>query len=166
MDPLLDIIRAVAVAEGLPQIAQSIRDGARHLVGADGVSFVLHDDGQCHYFEEDAIAPLWKGRRFPMSICISGWVMQHAQIALIRDIFTDARIPHDVYRQTFVKSLAMVPAPQDKPVAALGAYWATAHEASWSEQHTLQALANAVGLAMKNMTHLQALRAPAAVEER
>jgi hypothetical protein len=59
----------------------------------------------------------------------------------------------------------MVPAPQDKPVAALGAYWASPHEASWSEQHTLQALANAVGLAIKSMAHLQALRPPAAIEQ-
>jgi hypothetical protein len=96
MDQVLDIIRAIAVAENLPQIAQIIRDGARHLVGAEGVSLVLHEDGQCHYLEEDAIAPLWKGGRFPRSTCISGWVMHHAQIALIRDIFADTHIPHDL----------------------------------------------------------------------
>ena len=41
----------------------------------DGVTLVLRDNGRCHYVEEDAIGPLWKGQRFPLESCISGWVM-------------------------------------------------------------------------------------------
>ena len=34
---------------------------------------------------------------------------------------------------------------------AIGAYWASYHEASWDERYTLQALAEAVAIAMTNM---------------
>jgi putative two-component system response regulator len=75
----------------------------------------------------------------------------HGEIAVIPDIYSDARIPHAAYRPTFVKSLAMVPVPQNNPVAAIGAYWSQMHEASWGEQYVLQALANAAGVALQNM---------------
>jgi hypothetical protein len=54
-----------------------IRTAARQLTGADGATFVLRDGNHCHYSDEDAIAPLWKGLRFPLDQCISGWVMTH-----------------------------------------------------------------------------------------
>lgn len=43
----------------------------------------------------------------------------------------------------------MAPAPS--PIAAIGAYWRERHEATWAEQYTLQALANAAGMAQRNM---------------
>ncbi len=151
MDALLKTIEALASAESIADVARVIRAEARSLVKADGVTFILREGGFCHYFEEDAIAPLWKGRRFPLEACISGWVMQNAQIAVITDIYQDARIPQDAYRPTFVKSLAVVPVPQYVPLAAIGAYWSRHHEASWNEQYTLQSLANAAGVAMQNI---------------
>jgi len=38
---------------------------------------VLAQDGYRFYADEDAIGPLWKGQRFPMDHCISGWAMVH-----------------------------------------------------------------------------------------
>jgi len=85
-----------------------------------------------------------------MSACISGWVMQHKEPAVIEDIFADSRIPADAYRLTFVKSLVMVPIRADSPVGAIGAYWATRHRATSEEVELLQALANAASVAMEN----------------
>ncbi len=84
---------------------------------------MLREGALCHYVEEDAIAPLWKGQRFPLGTCISGWSMQNARTAVIEDVFADPRIPHDVYRRTFVKSLIMTPVGDKDPVVAIGAYW-------------------------------------------
>jgi hypothetical protein len=81
----------------------------------------LRENDSCYYLDEDAIAPLFKGSRFPLTSCISGWVILHGEIAVIPEIYSDARIPHAAYRPTFVKSLAMVPVPQNKPVAACSA---------------------------------------------
>jgi hypothetical protein len=75
--------------------AAPVAGPGRRLVGADGVRFVLREGECCHYVDEDAIAPLWKGNRFPLEACISGWVMLHAQIALIADLYADPRVPHE-----------------------------------------------------------------------
>jgi hypothetical protein len=58
----------------------------------------------CHYADEDAISPLWKGGRIPMDICVGGWVIRNADSAVIEDIYTDDRIPEGLYRDTFVKA--------------------------------------------------------------
>ena len=47
---------------------------------------------------------------------------------MIEDIYADDRIPHDAYRPTFVKSLAMVPIRTLDPVGAIGNYWAERHQ--------------------------------------
>jgi putative two-component system response regulator len=117
------IIRNLAAAQSFEEIREVVTRAARNLLAADGVTFVLREGDLCYYAEEDAIAPLWKGRRFPMSACISGWAMRERKPVRIKDIYANSRIPHDVYQPTFVRSLAMVPLEQDDPTAAMGAYW-------------------------------------------
>jgi GAF domain-containing protein len=117
------IIRNLAAAQSFEEIREVITRAARNLLEADGGTFVLREGDLCYYAEEDAIAPLWKGRRFPMSACISGWAMRERKPVRIKDIYADSRIPYDAYKPTFVRSLAMVPLEQDDPIAATGAYW-------------------------------------------
>ncbi|HWA92391.1 MAG TPA: GAF domain-containing protein [Rhizomicrobium sp.] len=139
----------IAVAETLPSLIEVVRSTVRAVCSSDGVSFVLREGDKCHYVEEDAIAPLWKGQRFAMTSCISGWCMLHGRTAAVEDIFADARIPHDVYRRTFVKSLIMAPVKDEAPIAALGTYWRDRRRFSDREIATVEALAEAVGQAMK-----------------
>jgi two-component sensor histidine kinase len=132
----------------VPEIMDIVAHSARTLIGADGITFVLREGDVCHYAEEDAIGPLWKGQRFPMSACISGWCMIEKRAAVVRDIYQDDRIPHDAYRPTFVRSLAMVPVRQDDPIAAMGAYWANSREIQPREVQLLQTIADAASLAV------------------
>lgn len=150
-DPLLDTVSALASARDEAGVCNIVRRAARELTGADGVTFVLRRGSHCYYADEDAIGPLWKGRQFPMETCISGWAMIHRQHVVIPDIYSDDRIPHDAYRATFVKSLMMVPVRRDDPIAAIGAYWATYHEATPLEIGVLQNLADAAALALHNV---------------
>ncbi|MCC6795876.1 MAG: GAF domain-containing protein [Candidatus Hydrogenedentes bacterium] len=138
-------------ARSLEAIADIVRHASRRLVGSDGATFVLKDRDMCYYLDEDAIAPLWKGRRFPMSACISGWVMTHKTPAVIEDIYADSRIPHHAYRPTFVKSLAMVPVRSAEPVAAIGNYWAKPYRVTPTQLRVLQALADSTSVAMENV---------------
>jgi two-component sensor histidine kinase len=147
-EALIAIVRRLSVAQSLPEIMDIVTYAARAMLEADGITFVLREGDLCHYAEEDAISPLWKGRRFPMSACISGWCMIEKRAAVIRDITKDPRIPQEAYRETFVRSLAMVPVRQDDPVAAMGAYWSWVREAGSTEVELLQAVANAAGLAL------------------
>jgi diguanylate cyclase (GGDEF)-like protein len=69
----------------------------------------------------------------------------------IADIYRDSRIPHTLYRPTFVKSLVMVPIRRLDPIGAIGNYWAYHHEPSEQEVRLLQALADSTSIAMENV---------------
>lgn len=120
---LQELVRGLQAQRTVIEIARLVASTLRSLTLADGVTVVLREGDFCHYLEEDAVSELWKGRRFPAASCISGWCMRTGQPAVIPDVFADPRIPHDVYRTTFVRRLAMVPVGEAKAIAALGAYW-------------------------------------------
>src|ERR1700748_855688 len=80
LDSLLETVTALASARSLDDVTRIVRGSARKLTRADGVSFVLKDAGNCYYADEDAIGPLWKGGRFPLNTCVSGWAMLNRQI--------------------------------------------------------------------------------------
>lgn len=150
MERLLKAMQELSLARHLPAIQRIVRSAARDLTGCDGATFVLLEEGQCFYADEDAISPLWKGKRFPLSACISGWAMLNKRSAVIPDIYADPRIPHDAYRPTFVKSLVMVPIRTVDPIGAIGNYWATRREPGDWEVALLQALADATSVAIEN----------------
>lgn len=150
-DKLIATVQELSHARELETIQRIVRQSARALTGSDGATFVLRDNGKCYYADEDAIAPLWKGQRFPMSACISGWAMLNRQAVSLPDIYADARIPADAYRPTFVKSLVMVPIRETDPIGAIGVYWASSHTATENEIRTLQALADSTSIAMENV---------------
>jgi signal transduction histidine kinase/CheY-like chemotaxis protein len=151
MKRLVSAVQQLSLARSLDAVMAVVRRAARELTGADGATFVLRDNGQCYYADEDAISPLWKGQRFPMSACISGWAMLNKQPAVIEDIYADARIPADAYRPTFVKSLVMVPIRTTEPIGAIGNYWAHPHRPTAEEVEVLQALANTTAVAMESV---------------
>jgi len=122
---LAEVVEQVAAARDLPGLMAIVRHAVRELTGADGATLVLRDNGYCHYADEDAIGPLWKGQRFPL--------------------------PHAAYRPTFVKSLAMVPVGRHTPVGAIGCYWAEHHRASAEELELQQALADAMSVGLANL---------------
>jgi signal transduction histidine kinase/DNA-binding response OmpR family regulator len=150
MAHLIASIQELSHARTTAEVMRIVRQAARELTSADGATFVLRENDQCYYADEDAIQPLWKGQRFPMSACISGWVMLNAQPAVIEDIYADPRVPSDAYCSTFVKSLVMVPIRPKAPIGAIGTYWAAPHRASDWQVELLQALANTTAVALEN----------------
>jgi len=149
MKHLVSVVQRLSLARNLETVMAIVRRAVRDLTGADGATFVLREGEHCYYADEDAIGPLWKGRRFPLSACISGWAMLHRQAVAIDDIYADERIPHDAYRTTFVKSLVMTPIRSAAPIGAVGAYWAQNHHASPEEIELLQALADSTSIAIE-----------------
>jgi diguanylate cyclase (GGDEF)-like protein len=148
---LIRVVQELSMARDVDRVAEIVRRAARELTGADGATFVLRDGQQCFYRDEDAISPLWKGQRFPMSLCISGWAMLNRQATVIPDIYLDPRIPHEAYRPTFVKSLVMVPIRTLDPIGAIGNYWASPHTATAEQVELLQALADSTSIALENV---------------
>ncbi|MFA7419141.1 MAG: PAS domain S-box protein [Melioribacteraceae bacterium] len=148
---LISSIKELSSAHDLKTIQQIIATSARKLTGADGATIVYKEGDFCYYADEDAIEPLWKGKRFPLTSCISGWVMLNKTYAVIEDIYADNRIPIEAYVPTFVKSLAMVPIIINEPLGAIGNYWATNYKPTEIEIQLLQTLADAAGRAIENV---------------
>ncbi len=148
---LIEAIQRLSLCRSLASVQEVVRTTARRLMNADGATFVLREGRFCFYADEDAVSPLWKGQRFPLEACISGWSMLKREPAVIEDIYADERIPHDAYRPTFVKSLVMVPIRTIDPVGAIGAYWAHRHRATGEEVRLVQALADSTAIALENI---------------
>jgi signal transduction histidine kinase len=148
---LVASVQELSFARTLEEVMRVVRRAARELVHADGATFILREGDSCFYADEDAISPLWKGKRFPMTECISGWAMLNGKTAVIPDIYADPRIPIGAYRITFVKSLVMVPIRPNSPLAAIGTYWKDHHHATAEEVELLQALANTTCVAMEDI---------------
>lgn len=151
METLVRVVQELSLARDIKKIQSIVVSAARLLTGAEGATFVLREGNFCHYVDEEAIAPLWKGKRFPIEICISGWVMLNRKSSIIRNIYEDPRIPLDAYRPTFVKSLAMVPIRTMAPIGAIGNYWSTFHLPSQEDVKILQALADTTAVAIENV---------------
>jgi diguanylate cyclase (GGDEF)-like protein len=149
LSTLAEMIDQIGAAGSAADIQRLVRSGARQLTGADGAALVLRDGSTCHYVDEDAIAPLWKGQRFPIEDCISGWSMLHGQPVVIEDVYADPRVPHDAFRPTFVKSMLMVPIHTNDPLGAIGTYWAQRHHASSDEVALVRALAGSSAVALE-----------------
>jgi signal transduction histidine kinase len=154
---LTDTVQKLSLSRNIQSIMEVVRSSARQLSNADGATFVLKDGDRCYYAEEDAIAPLWKGQRFPLKSCISGWAMLNRQPAVIEDIYADERIPIDAYSPTFVKSLAMVPIRVMQPIGAIGIYWAKQYKPTEDQVQLLQSLADMTSVAIENVYVYQEL---------
>ncbi|MBX3259080.1 MAG: GAF domain-containing sensor histidine kinase [Labilithrix sp.] len=148
---LVDAVQRLSLARDVGGVAAVVRDAARGLTGADGATLVLREGDLCHYVDEDAIAPLWKGRRLPIERSVSGWVIQNRAPAVIEDVLDDERVPAEVFKPTFVKSLAVVPIRAHAPVGAIGSYWAERHRATDEELWLLRVLADSAAAALENL---------------
>jgi diguanylate cyclase (GGDEF)-like protein len=145
---LATAIDEFANARTLPDVQRLVHGAARRLTDADGATLILRDGGECCYVDEDAIEPLWKGSRFPLENCISGWAMLHGEPAVVEDVYDDPRIPQDLYRPTFVKSLLIVPIGA-RPIGAIGMYWARPHRPADEQVAAARALAGSAAAALE-----------------
>ena len=157
VERLTQVIQALSLNRDMESLQRTVKTAARGLTNADGTTIVLREGEQSYFVDEDAIAPLWKGLRFPMDACISGWVMKHRKPVLIEDIYADPRVPADAYRPTFVKSLAMVPIRTIDPIGAIGIYWSRPHRPTEDELRILQALADSTAVQMESIAILNNL---------
>ncbi|MCB9073016.1 MAG: HAMP domain-containing histidine kinase [Bdellovibrionaceae bacterium] len=148
---LTRVVEELSHATDIPSITNIVTHAAREIASSEGATFVLRDnDNKCNYVSEDAISPLWKGKRFSVENSISGWCMNHNKVVTISDIYQDDRIHHDVYKPTFVKSLCMIPISTSAPVGAIGVYWSNEYTPTAEEIKFLQILANSSATSIEN----------------
>ncbi|MCJ2015617.1 GAF domain-containing protein [Methylobacterium sp. J-076] len=152
---LADAAARLAAAGTIADVVAILGDTAREIVGSDGIAVVLREGECCHYVAEDAVEPLWRGARFPMSECVSGWAMLNCRAVVIPDIESDPRVPQIAYSRTSMRSLAMVPLGFPEAVAALGAYWCAYIDLNDDIVARLERLAAAATAALNRVSHPQ-----------
>lgn len=155
---LVKTVQELSGAHNMNKVMEIVLAAARELTGADGAAFILKEGEDCYYADENAISPLWKGRRFPISKSISGWTILNRGPVIIEDVYADPAIKAaDVYQPTFVKSLVMVPIRTSDPVGAIGNYWATRRMATAQEVWLLQSLADITAKTIENVNNYNSL---------
>ncbi|MEO3757854.1 GAF domain-containing protein [Mycobacterium sp. B14F4] len=148
-DELAQIEQRLQACTRLEDVQLVVKTAARRLAGSDGSTLVLLDGDHVYYADEDSMSPLWKGQRFPVSACISGWAIMHRETVVLGDIRTDERIPQEAYQPTFVRSLVMTPMLDPAPVGAIGAYWSTRGAPAREAVHALEQLAGLAAVALE-----------------
>ncbi len=149
---LMSAIEKLAGAETIDEVTEIVRDTARGVSGAEGITFVRLLNDRCNYVAEDATGPLWEGQNFPKEHCVSGWAMMHGEVTIIPDIFDDPRVPVAAYQETFVRSMVMTPVGPKPAPAAIGAYWSEEGRPNEETLTLLQLLARHVEMAIRNIT--------------
>lgn len=152
-----DLILRMSMARDISEIISIVRSGARHLLGADGITFILREGDECSYVAEDAIAPLWQGQRFPLTRSMAGAAILTQETIIVENVDTDPRVPAGAYAGKFVKSLVIAPVRHTDKVGAIGAYWARAQRPSGYSVQNLQRIANAASMAMTNVALIKSL---------
>lgn len=152
VDLLVNTIQKLSLARDMETIMRLIREETRLLTGADGVTFLSKQEDAVYCVDENAIGPLWKGRYFPIDKGVGGWVMTHKEPAIIEDVYDDERVIIENYKNTFVKSMVMVPIRRMDPIGALGNYWEKKHKPTADEIQMLQALADITAVSIENVT--------------
>ena len=163
---LAGAVEGIAGTRDLDGLAAIVCAAACRLTGAEGATLVVREGEECHYLGEDAVAPLWMGRRFPLDRCASGWTIRHAQTLVAADWAEDKRIPAELYAGTFVRGLSVVPIGRTDPVGAIGCYWSKPHLATEEELGLQQALADAAAVGLANLDLYRRLTEACAVAER
>ncbi|WP_309737038.1 PAS domain S-box protein [Sphingomonas sp. SORGH_AS_0742] len=146
----------LAAARSIDDVVDVLRRTARAAIGADGIAVIVRDGALCHYVAEDAIGPLWCGRRFEAGGCVSGLAMRHGATIAIADAQNDDRVPQGLYRDTFVRSMVIAPIGAPDPIAALGAYWSTVRTADAATIERLESLAQLATIAIENVRLIEA----------
>jgi PAS domain S-box-containing protein len=154
---LVEAIQELSVSSSMENIMKTVRIFARKLLNADGSTFVLRQEDTCYYADEDTISPLWKGKRFPISECITGWAMLNKKSVKINDIYSDERVPIEAYKSTYVRSLAVAPIRINNPLGAIGVYWGKNYDSTEMEMKLLQTLADAAAKAVENVQLIEGL---------
>ncbi|EHJ47580.1 GAF sensor hybrid histidine kinase [Solidesulfovibrio carbinoliphilus subsp. oakridgensis] len=148
---LAQAAQALSMAKDLASMMAIVVKAARELSGAQGASFILPDGDDCFHAAEDAVEPLWKGRRFPKKNCLSGWVLDNGEPAVIQDVAGEPGALPGVCQGTFIRSLVIAPVGREAPVAALGIYWATGLAPDPEAVRLLYSLADLASVVMENL---------------
>lgn len=148
---LISAIQELSVARSRAEIHRAIKKAARRVNGADGSTLAVRSGELCVYVEQDGIGPDITGRKVPLGTCISGWAIANRCPAVVDDVRSDGRVGPDGFGPGSATSVVVVPVRVSDPVAAIANYWLGRHPPSDEEVSLLQALADAMSVALESV---------------
>lgn len=147
-----ELASALCTIDSLAALARTTRRAVIGRLDCIAASLLLLDDDQCFHADEDPIAPVWAGQRFPVTESLASWAIQHDHPVVIKDVDLDERVPPQAYRSSYVRSMAAVPIPGlGGPAGAIGAYWPDTRQARRADVGWLQRLAQAAGVVIADV---------------
>jgi diguanylate cyclase (GGDEF)-like protein len=148
---LISAIQELSLARSRAEVHRTVKKAARRLTGADGSTLAVRSGDLCVYVEQDGIGPDITGRKMPLGECISGWAIVNRRPAVVDDVRSDNRVGPDGFGPGSATSVVVVPVRSSDPVAAIANYWLGRHPPSAEEVSLLQALADAMSVALEGV---------------
>ena len=163
---LLDVSKAIAAHRNVSDLFDDLRTSLQRLLDFHHLNVVLYDAAQhvmrLHTLESSVPSTLQPGAAFAVEDVPSGWVWQHQQPLVVRDLAQETRFPRGVQllREHGVRSFCCLPlSTAQRRLGALligrperGAY-------SQSEVEFAQLVAAHVAVAVDNALHAQEAQA-------
>ncbi|HSN18127.1 MAG TPA: ATP-binding protein [Gammaproteobacteria bacterium] len=156
LEHLVQVIQELPGCRDMEAVVTRLCRAARQMSGADAAVLSLKEGELCHVIGEDAVTPYWKGRRYPCKETVTGWVIEHGQ-PLVVDDMDDPRVAAVSHRNSYVKSMAVVPLGKPEISGSLSALWRGRHRPTDDEVRLMGMLADAGTLAMENVRSHAAL---------
>ncbi|HEY3644034.1 MAG TPA: ATP-binding protein [Gammaproteobacteria bacterium] len=150
MERLLQMVQELGRARDMEAVVAKVCDAARRLSGSDAAVLTLREGELCHVVGEDSATPYWKGHRYPLQESVTGWVIENKQ-AVVLDDTDDPRVSVSIYRNTYVKSMAVVPLGSPEPIGSLSNLWRGRHRPTADEIKLMGILADAAAAALDNV---------------
>jgi len=147
---LIAIAKQLSVTSDISEFILIVSAAARKISAADGSDFIIREDEDCFYAGENCEQTMFEGKRFRLSDCIAGRVLQQGKPAIVADVLADQDVLLDSYKETFVRSLCIVPVGDKNCAAAIGVYRKKIYSFSEEEIAQLRTLAEIVDFSFAN----------------
>lgn len=157
VEEMATAITALSQVRDVEGVAKVVRNAARRLVDADGACFVVREGETCHYVGHNALSTELRSADFALDSCLPGWCILKRKAARVLDVRNDAMVRADLYDQSEVRSLIVVPIRRYDPVGAIEIYWQDEHVATDEEVRFVQALADSISVTMRDIELMNSL---------
>ncbi len=154
VERLMPLLKELFIAHDEESIKIIVSKAVRDLTGADLATCDLFDKYMTQKAFEGTTVPLTV-QPFPLESYIAERIMADPEPLIIDDLQADDRIPDDIYRPVYIKSLIAIPIGRDAPFGAVTAYWSTNYSPESEVVKILNSLSELACAAMENILGLR-----------
>ncbi|WP_101698244.1 HD domain-containing phosphohydrolase [Clostridium minihomine] len=155
IDYLIKIVQQLSATHDLPGVMKLVCHSACTLTGCRRAAFLLLGGESCHCATDQSVPVLCRRMCSSIDTLVGELVLKERQPILISNMENDSRIPSKLSKNTFLKSLAMLPIRPQDPIGIIGCYWTEPHSPTREQMRVLQALADTAAISIDNIRYRQ-----------